>query len=116
MWLCSSRSSQSKIQRHAAFESEVQANEPRVHQVVHTSEKLLNLDDEKNDLHSFMTEIHERIENLGVIWKELNAATALKRERLQESYQALLFNQNLEDIESWMDELETQLEVGYHVF
>lgn len=105
---------QSKIQRHAAFESEVKANEERVRAVVEKGDELLNLDDESNALHGFMVEIHKRIEGLDVVWKDLMNESAEKRERLQESYQAMLFGQGLDDIENWMDELESQLESEDH--
>ncbi|CAL8090883.1 unnamed protein product [Orchesella dallaii] len=105
---------QSKIQRHGAFESEIHANEPRVNRIVDCADNLLKLDEEANQLHSFMVDISARVENLRSIWKELLHASGLKRERLQESYQALLFNQNLDDIDAWMDELEGQLESEDH--
>ncbi|KAF9407356.1 hypothetical protein HW555_012597, partial [Spodoptera exigua] len=60
---------QSKIQKHAAFESELAANKGRI-------------DD---------------------------AAAKLRRERLQEAYQARVYLRGLDDFTAWLDDVESQL-------
>ena len=50
-----------------------------------------------------------RLDELEAEWRRLQDASALKRERLNDAYQALLFSRTLEEVETWMDEVEVQL-------
>lgn len=101
---------QSKIQKQQAFESELIANESRVTSVYQEGEQLLSTERE----HFAAEEISNRLDELRNLWKQLQDASNLKRDRLHEAYQSLLFNQNLDDLDVWMDELEQQLESEDH--
>ena len=44
----------------------------------------------------------------------LQDSSGLKRERLGQAYQALLFCRTLDDLESWLDDVTDLLEAGDH--
>ncbi|XP_034253991.1 spectrin beta chain, non-erythrocytic 1 isoform X5 [Thrips palmi] len=94
---------QSKIQRHAAFESELTANRARVNGVTAEGEGLIGAG------HFASMEIRNRLDELDAEWRRLQDASILKRERLSDAYQALLFSRTLEEVETWMDDVEGQL-------
>uniref|UniRef100_A0A8D8QLB4 Spectrin beta chain, non-erythrocytic 5 n=1 Tax=Cacopsylla melanoneura TaxID=428564 RepID=A0A8D8QLB4_9HEMI len=99
---------QSKIQKHAAFESELAANKNRVGAVTAEGESLIS------GGHFAAVEIQTRLNELESEWRQLQESSALKRERLNDAYQALLFNRTLEELEAWSDEVETQLQSEDH--
>ncbi|KAG8237737.1 hypothetical protein J437_LFUL016676, partial [Ladona fulva] len=94
---------QSKIQRHAAFEAEIAANSGRVTAVISEGESLIAAG------HFAGMEIQLRVSELENDWRMLQDALTLKKERLQDAYQALLFGRSLDDLERWMEEAENQL-------
>lgn len=99
---------QSKIQKHGAFEAEVLANSGRVTAVSQEGEGLIS------GGHYAEQEIQARLDGLDSLWKQLQDSSQLKKDRLNEAYQALLFNRTLDDLESWMDDVETQLQSEDH--
>ncbi|XP_015429630.1 PREDICTED: spectrin beta chain, non-erythrocytic 5 isoform X1 [Dufourea novaeangliae] len=99
---------QSKIQKHAAFESELMANKGRVAAVVGEGEALI----EEN--HYASDSIQERLDELEAEWRHLQETSELKKNRLNDAYQALLFGRTLDEFETWMDEVETQLQSEDH--
>ncbi|XP_063909279.1 spectrin beta chain, non-erythrocytic 1 isoform X5 [Zophobas morio] len=94
---------QSKIQKHATFEAEIFANHERVNSVIEEGRDLI----ENN--HYAAKDIIIRIEDLENCWKQVLEKSQLKRDRLNEAYQALLFNRSLEEFEAWLSEVESQL-------
>lgn len=99
---------QSKIQKHAAFESELMANKGRVAAVINEGEALI----EEN--HYASKDIQERLDDLEAEWRHLQETSELKKNRLNDAYQALLFGRSLDEFETWMDEVETQLQSEDH--
>ncbi|CAL1674075.1 unnamed protein product [Lasius platythorax] len=99
---------QSKIQKHIAFESELMANKARVASVINEGEALI----EEN--HYASKEIQERLDELEAEWRLLQETSELKKNRLNDAYQALLFGRSLDEFETWMDEVETQLQSEDH--
>ncbi|XP_076681486.1 spectrin beta chain, non-erythrocytic 5 kst isoform X2 [Andrena cerasifolii] len=99
---------QSKIQKHTAFESELMANKGRVAAVVNEGEALI----EEN--HYASDSIQERLDELEGEWRMLQETSELKKNRLNDAYQALLFGRTLDEFETWMDEVETQLQSEDH--
>ncbi|OAD53242.1 Spectrin beta chain, brain 4 [Eufriesea mexicana] len=87
---------QSKIQKHAAFESELVANKGRVASVVNEDS------------------IQERLDELEAEWRLLQETSELKKNRLNDAYQALLFGRTLDEFEAWMDEVEIQVQSEDH--
>lgn len=72
---------QSKIQKHAAFESELAANKSRVGAVTAEGESLIS------GGHFAAAEIKTRLDELELEWRQLQESSALKRERLSDAYQ-----------------------------
>ncbi|KAJ8309236.1 hypothetical protein KUTeg_014110 [Tegillarca granosa] len=90
---------QAKLQKHQAFEAEVTANRNRVDAVVEEGQGLTE------QHHYASTDIKKRLEELELSWQALMAASAEKKDRLQDAYQALMFNRVVDDLQSWMDEV-----------
>ncbi|XP_063234159.1 spectrin alpha chain, non-erythrocytic 1 isoform X2 [Bacillus rossius redtenbacheri] len=95
---------QSKIQKHVAFESELAANRGRVAAVTAEGEKLIGAG------HFAGMEIQARLDELEAAWRQLQDASQLKKERLNDAYQALMFCHTLEEQEAWIDDVEAQLQ------
>lgn len=95
---------QNKIQKHATFEAEVIASGERIQNVVEVGKDLITAN------HYAATEIGMRLDDLENDWKHLLELTTLKRDRLNEAYQALLFSRSLEEFESWLTEVEHELQ------
>ncbi|RVE46093.1 hypothetical protein evm_009257 [Chilo suppressalis] len=94
---------QTKIQKHTAFESELAANKGRIDAVANQGEELIEAK------HYASSEISQLLELLESEWRELQEAAKLKRERLQEAYQARVYLRGLADFTAWLDEVEAQL-------
>ncbi|XP_034944641.1 LOW QUALITY PROTEIN: spectrin beta chain, non-erythrocytic 5 [Chelonus insularis] len=99
---------QSKIQKHLAFESELMANRGRISAIMNEGEGLI----ENN--HFASKEIQDRLEDLESEWRILQETSELKKNRLNDAYQALLFGRSLDEFEAWMDDIETQLQSEDH--
>jgi len=99
---------QSKLQKQAAFEGELQANRGRVSEVTQEGEQLITAG------HFASMEIQSQLDTLESHWRQLLDAVQLRRDRLQDAYQALLFSRSLDDIDSWMDDVEQQLQSEDH--
>ncbi|XP_063632305.1 spectrin beta chain, non-erythrocytic 2 [Cydia splendana] len=94
---------QSKIQKHAAFESELASNKKRIDDVANRGEELIEAK------HYASQEISTHVEELENQWRELQSAVKLRRERLQEAYQARIYLRGLDDFTAWLDDVESQL-------
>ncbi|XP_041352702.1 spectrin beta chain, non-erythrocytic 5-like isoform X2 [Gigantopelta aegis] len=99
---------QAKLQKHQAFEAELIANRNRVDAVVLEGQGLL---DEK---HYASADIKKRLEEVELSWQALIAASAEKKDRLQDAYQGQLFNRVVDDLTEWMDDVENQLSSEDH--
>ncbi|CAG2101158.1 unnamed protein product [Medioppia subpectinata] len=93
----------SKIQKHAAFEAELAANKGRVDAVVTEGESLISCG------HFLSEDIQNHLQHIEKSWRNLLDETTLKKERLQDAYQALQFHRMLDDLELWMTDMETVL-------
>ncbi|KAL8620004.1 hypothetical protein ACOMHN_015286 [Nucella lapillus] len=112
---------QAKLQKHQAFEAELAANRNRVDAVVEAFEaepaanrnRVDAVVEEGSGLveegHYARKDIHKKLEELELSWQALIAASAEKKDRLQDAHQALLFNRVVDDLNSWMDEVENHL-------
>ncbi|KAJ8981846.1 hypothetical protein NQ317_001809 [Molorchus minor] len=94
---------QNKIQKHTTFEAEVIASGERIQNVVEEGKELISAN------HYAATEIAIRLDELENDWKHLLELSNLKRDRLNEAYQALLFNRSLDEFETWLSESEAQV-------
>lgn len=94
---------QSKMQKHAVFDSELNANTNRVEAVIAEG---VGLVDAK---HFASKEILTQLEMLETDWQKLQECSRNKKERLSEAYEALIFNRSLDEFNRWMDEVESHL-------
>lgn len=94
---------QSKIQKHAVFDLELNANTNRVEAVI--AEGVILIDAK----HFASKEIISQLEMLETDWQKLQDASRNKKERLLEAYEALIFNRSLDEFNRWMDEVESHL-------
>ncbi|CAL1542371.1 unnamed protein product [Lymnaea stagnalis] len=94
---------QAKLQKHSAFEAELAANRNRVDAVAEEGKGLIEVK------HYAKVDIHKKLEELELSWQALIAASAEKKDRLQDAYQALLFNRVVSDLAVWIDEVENHL-------
>ncbi|XP_055551148.1 spectrin beta chain, non-erythrocytic 1 isoform X2 [Wyeomyia smithii] len=94
---------QSKIQKHTAFDAELNANSVRVSAIIEEGESLIKAD------HYAKALVQEQLDILEADWQKLRETSSEKKERLGEAYEARLFERNLEDFNNWMDEIELQL-------
>ena len=99
---------QRKIQKHQAFEAEIQTNKRRLDTVSAEGTDLIN------DNHFASTDVKSRLKEVEGRWKGLEAATQEKKIRLQEAYHALLYGRQCDDLEVWIDEIEAQLSSEDH--
>lgn len=94
---------QSKIQKHAVFDSELNANTNRVEAVIAEGVSLVDAK------HFASKEIISQLEMLETDWQKLQECSRNKKERLSEAYEALIFNRSLDEFNRWMDEVESHL-------
>ncbi|XP_063699935.1 spectrin beta chain, non-erythrocytic 5 isoform X3 [Culicoides brevitarsis] len=94
---------QSKIQKHAAFDLELHANNARITNCLNEGETLINNEHYASD------DIAQQLELLQTEWAKLQEASQQKRDRLQQAYEALVFGRSLDEFNIWMDEIESHL-------
>ncbi|XP_066281028.1 spectrin beta chain, non-erythrocytic 5-like isoform X2 [Branchiostoma lanceolatum] len=94
---------QSKLQKHQAFEAELSANKGRVDGVKREGEDLIDAD------HFAAAEIQAKVVEVETNWEKLTDATQVRRDRLQDAHQAQQFFHQVDDLESWLGEVEVQL-------
>lgn len=94
---------QSKIQKHAAFDAELAANTIRIENVIGEGEKLVSAK------HFADTEIVTQLEMLETDWQKLREVSQVKKARLAQAYDALIFGRSLDEFNTWMDEIEANL-------
>ncbi|KAI8480573.1 Spectrin beta chain, non-erythrocytic 5 [Branchiostoma belcheri] len=94
---------QSKLQKHQAFEAELSANKGRVDGVKREGEDLIEAD------HFAAAEIQAKVVEVETNWEKLTDATQVRRDRLQDAHQAQQFFHQVDDLESWLGEVEVQL-------
>lgn len=90
---------QSKIQKHAAFDAELNANTNRIELVIAEGEAL------SDSKHFAAKEIITQLEMLESEWQKLQEASREKKDRLEQAYEALLFGRSLDEFNTWMDEV-----------
>lgn len=94
---------QGKIQKHQAFEAELNANQSRLDAVDNTGEQLIG------DEHYASDQIRERLDELHKLWTYLFERSNDKGLKLKEAAQQQQFNRGAEDVELWFSEVENLL-------
>ncbi|XP_078606067.1 spectrin alpha chain, non-erythrocytic 1-like isoform X27 [Branchiostoma floridae x Branchiostoma japonicum] len=94
---------QGKIQKHQAFEAELQTNQGRVDAVNQQGRDLIDADHYSKD------NIEAQLEEIAALWDQLKLASENKDKKLREAQQQQQFNRGCEDVELWLTEVEGHL-------
>ncbi|XP_078515770.1 spectrin beta chain, non-erythrocytic 5 isoform X2 [Lissotriton helveticus] len=94
---------QTKLQKHQTFEAEIMANRNRLDSIQMEGEKMLG------DGHYAPDVVNARLRDIGELWNELQGNCGKKKSRLQDAYKALVFQRRIDDVEKWLDRLESEL-------
>jgi spectrin alpha len=92
-----------KLQRHQAFEAELAANQSRIDAVSSFGQDLVA------GSHFAAEEISARVSELQALWAKLRAQSADKGQKLKEANEQQQFNNAVQDIDQWCQEVETAL-------
>ena len=93
----------SKYMRHQAFESEIQSNKDRLEKLIDEAEKL------KKENPEFESIVQPRIDELRQQWEDLENTTKAKGEKLFDANRHILYEQSCDDIDGWINEIESQI-------
>ncbi|XP_014662859.1 PREDICTED: spectrin beta chain-like [Priapulus caudatus] len=99
----SAKTVHSKWTRHQAFQAELDANRERLDKVLQEGERL------KEEKPEFAEEIQRRMNELQQEYENLQKATQEKGQKLFDANRHVLYEQSCDDIDEWMNELETQI-------
>ncbi|XP_077537729.1 spectrin beta chain isoform X3 [Haemaphysalis longicornis] len=102
----SAKTVHSKWTRHQAFEAEVQANKERLERAQQAGRALIAEKPEMAPL------VEPKLQELGQQFASLEATTQEKGQRLFDDNRHVLYEQTCDDIDSWIDELESQVLVS----
>ncbi|XP_061286842.1 spectrin beta chain, non-erythrocytic 5 isoform X2 [Bos javanicus] len=94
------------LQKHQAFEAEVQAHEEIITSVVKEGEALLA------HSHPLVGEVSQRLRELQEHWEKLRQAVALRGEDLEDKRNILEFLQRVDTAEAWIQEMEVMVNVS----
>ncbi|KAG8212716.1 hypothetical protein J437_LFUL019632, partial [Ladona fulva] len=100
----SAKTVHSKWTRHQAFEAEIASNKDRLIRVQKAGEELMKQKPELAEV------IVPKIQELGQQFDDLDRTTKEKGERLFDANREVLLHQTCDDIDSWMNDLEKQIE------
>ncbi|KAK0158327.1 hypothetical protein PV328_009343 [Microctonus aethiopoides] len=100
----SAKTVHSKWTRHQAFEAEIASNKDRLDQLQRAAEELVQQKPELKEI------IEPKVLELADQFEELETTTHDKGERLFDANREVLIHQTCDDIDSWMNELEKQIE------
>ncbi|XP_029831192.1 spectrin beta chain isoform X3 [Ixodes scapularis] len=102
----SAKTVHSKWTRHQAFEAEVQSNKDRLYQVQQAGRALVAEKPEMAQL------VEPKLAELGQQFAALEDTTKEKGLKLFDANRQVLYEQTCDDIDSWIDELESQVLVS----
>jgi len=92
-----------KVQKHANFQKELQANKQRIDEVILAGRGLIDSG------HFGAERVAGRLEEITALWQALEEAADKKEARLGEAAAQQSFNRTVEDIELWLSEVEGAL-------
>lgn len=94
---------QTKLQKHQNFEAEVEANRSRIESIRTSGNVLIENDHYAKDT------IRERVDEIEHLWQTLLSQTSKKGSKLTEACQQQQFNRNVDDVEHWLNDIESSL-------
>uniref|UniRef100_A0A5F8G4J8 Spectrin alpha chain, erythrocytic 1 n=1 Tax=Monodelphis domestica TaxID=13616 RepID=A0A5F8G4J8_MONDO len=98
-----SQNLKSRVQKQQVFQEELMANEVRLNNLKKTGQEMIDGN------HYASVNVTARINEVTALWKELLETTEQKGSQLHEANQKLLFEQNVEDLARWLEEVEGQV-------
>lgn len=93
----------SKYMRHQAFESEIKSNKDRLERLIKEATSLI---EQKPELAKV---VQPRLDELNRQWQELENTTVMKGEKLFDANRHVLYEQSCDDIDGWINEIESQI-------
>nr|XP_014340923.1 PREDICTED: spectrin beta chain, non-erythrocytic 5 [Latimeria chalumnae] len=96
---------QAKLQKHLTSEAEIEANRNRIDGIKAEGEKMIRVG------HYAADGIQKRVKDIDDLWKKLQKSCRKTRCKLQQASEALQFQRSIEDVEMWLEEVETQLSI-----
>ncbi|EJD74610.1 beta chain spectrin [Loa loa] len=97
-----------KLQKHLAFDAELEANEGRVKSMIEVGNKLVA------SKHYAADQITLQIAEVKRGWDELRSKSEMKKRRLWEANEAYQLNRRIEDLEKWLERVENDLSSEDH--
>ncbi|XP_032649741.2 spectrin beta chain, non-erythrocytic 5 [Chelonoidis abingdonii] len=92
-----------KLQKHQTFHAEIMANRNRIDNIKAEGEKMLQ------EGHYAPEAIQSRLQEMEELWDELLENCHEKRTKLEDTYKALRFQRSVEDMEKWLEDVESEL-------
>ncbi|XP_050810874.1 spectrin beta chain, non-erythrocytic 5 isoform X2 [Gopherus flavomarginatus] len=92
-----------KLQKHQTFHAEIMANRNRIDSIKAEGEKMLQ------EGHYAPEAIQSRLQEMEELWDELLENCHEKRTKLEDAYKALRFQRSVEDMEKWLEDVESEL-------
>ncbi|KAI2810972.1 Spectrin alpha chain, non-erythrocytic 1 [Blomia tropicalis] len=92
-----------KLQKHQQFKQELDANKGRVEEVNDNGKELVN------NGHYASDHINGRLNEINELWTALSDSSEKKGAKLTEASSQQQFNRNVEDVELWLSEIESQI-------
>ncbi|KAK6196167.1 hypothetical protein SNE40_001445 [Patella caerulea] len=92
-----------KLQKHMNFESELDANKNRISTIKTTGRELVE------NGHFASDAINDRVEEIERLWDTLLKQTEKKGNKLKQASNQQNFNRNVDDVDSWLREIEGQI-------
>jgi spectrin beta len=99
----SAKTVHSKWTRHQAFEAEIAANKERLHEAERAAQELMQEKPEFREI------IEPRLKDLSEHFEDLERTTKEKGELLFDAKREVIVQQSVDDIDSWIDDLEKQV-------
>ncbi|VIO98093.1 probable spectrin beta chain, putative [Brugia malayi] len=97
-----------KLQKHLTFDAELEANEGRVNSMIEAGSKLIT------SKHYASDRITLQIAEVKRGWDELRSKSEMKKRRLWEANEAYQLNRRIEDLEKWLERVESDLSSEDH--
>ncbi|KAL8606296.1 hypothetical protein ACOMHN_024191 [Nucella lapillus] len=94
---------QTKLQKHQNFEAEVEANRGRIETIRSSGNELIESEHYAKDT------IRDRVDEIEKLWQTLLGQTEKKGAKLRETCQQQQFNRNVDDVERWLNDIESSL-------
>uniref|UniRef100_A0ABM5FN35 Spectrin beta chain, non-erythrocytic 5 n=1 Tax=Pogona vitticeps TaxID=103695 RepID=A0ABM5FN35_9SAUR len=94
---------QSKLQKHQTFQAEIMANRSHLDNIKAEGEKMLQVG------HFAPEAIQSRLQEIDQLWDELLENCQEKKRKMLDTYKASCFLQNVDDVEKWLEEVESEI-------